>query len=203
MGGGGGGSSTSESGLPDWARPAVESSLNKAVATEGAGGFSHVQDLTPEQLDAFQRQKELGQRGGVLEQIAADSYGATQAYRDAASGTGLFGADAIGQQAQALEGTIGQAQQAQLGNLQGQASRVGGLSSARNQAATTQALTKTGADIAQRELESRRQYALGGAGGVLGAGSGLQNQFQAGTDLTSDVGGALQQQARTRVTQPI
>ena len=42
MGGGGGGSSTSESGLPDWARPAVESSLNKAVATEGAGGFSHV-----------------------------------------------------------------------------------------------------------------------------------------------------------------
>ena len=54
MGGGGGGSSTSESGLPDWARPAVESSLNKAVATEGAGGFSHVQDLTPEQLDAFE-----------------------------------------------------------------------------------------------------------------------------------------------------
>ena len=106
-----GGSSTSESGLPDWARPAVESSLNEAVATEGAGGFSHVQDLTPEQLDAFERRKELGQRGGVLEQIA-DSYGATQAYRGAASGTGLFGADAIGQQAQALEGTIGQAQQA-------------------------------------------------------------------------------------------
>ena len=73
---------------------------------------------------------------------------------------------------------------------------MGGLSSARNQAATTQALTKTGADIAQRELESRRQYALGGAGGVLGAGSGLQNQFQAGTDLTGDVGGALQQQAQ-------
>ena len=196
MGGGGGGSSTSESGLPDWARPAVESSLNKAVATEGAGGFSHVQDLTPEQLDAFQRQKELGQRGGVLEQIAADSYGATQAYRDAASGTGLFGADAIGQQASALEGTIGQAQQAQLGQLQGQLAGRGALSSARGQAATTQALTKTGADIAQRELESRRQYALGGAGGVLGAGSGLQNQFQAGTDLTSDVGGALQQQAQ-------
>ena len=137
MGGGGGGTSTSESGLPDWARPAVEASLNKAVATEGAGGFSHVQDLTPEQQDAFNRRLELGQRGGVLEQVAADSYGATQAYRDAASGTGLFGADAIGQQAQALEGTIGKAQQAQLGQLQGQASRGGALSSARNQKANT------------------------------------------------------------------
>ena len=105
-------------------------------------------------------------------------------------------ADAIGQQASALEGTIGQAQQRQLGTLQGQAANAGALGSARNQAATTQALTKTGADIAQRELESRRQYALGGAGGVLGAGSGLQSQFQAGTDLTGDVGGALQQQAQ-------
>ena len=196
MGGGGGGTSTSESGLPDWARPAVEASLNKAVATEGAGGFSHVQDLTPEQQDAFNRRLELGQRGGVLEQVAADSYGATQAYRDAASGTGLFGADAIGQQAQALEGTIGKAQQAQLGQLQGQASRGGALSSARNQAATTQALTKTGADIAQRELESRRQYALGGAGGVLGAGSQLQQQFGAGVGETEAVGQALQQQAQ-------
>ena len=177
MGGGGGGSSTSESGLPDWARPAVESSLNKAVATEGAGGFSHVQDLTPEQLDAFERRKELGQRGGVLEQVAADSYGATQAYRDAASGTGLFGADAIGQQAQALESTIGTAQANQLGQLQGQSALGGTLGSARQQAQTQQALTKTGADIAQRELESRRQYALGGAGGVLGAGSNIQDQF--------------------------
>ena len=148
MGGGGGGTSTSESGLPDWARPAVEASLNKAVATEGAGGFSHVQDLTAEQQDAFNRRLELGQRGGVLEQVAADSYGATQAYRDAASGTGLFGADAIGQQAQALQGTIGKAQQQQLGQLQGQAATRGALGSARSQASIDQALTKTGSDIA-------------------------------------------------------
>ena len=196
MGGGGGGSQTSESGLPDWARPAVESSLNKAVATEGAGGFSHVQDLTPEQLDAFERRKELGQRGGVLEQVAADSYGATQAYRDAASGTGLFGADAIGQQAQALESTIGTAQANQLGQLQGQSALGGTLGSARQQAQTQQALTKTGADIAPRELESRRQYALGGAGGVLGAGSNIQDQFLTGVGETEAVGSALQQQAQ-------
>lgn len=194
--GGGGASTTSESGLPDWARPAVESSLNKAVATEGAGGFSHVQDLTPEQLDAFGRRKELGQRGGVLDQIASDSYGATQAYRDAASGTGLFGADAIGQQAKALEGTIGQAQKAQLGGLQGQAAQRGALGSARSQASIDQALTKTGADIASRELDARRQASLAGAGGTLGAGQNLQNQFLTGVGQTEDVGSALQQQAQ-------
>ena len=194
--GGGGGSQTSESGLPDWARPAVEASLNKAVATEGAGGFSHVQDLTPEQLDAFGRRAELGQRGGVLEQIAADSYGASQAYRDAAAGQGLFGADALGQQSAALQDRIGQAQQTQLGQLQGQLAGRGGLSSARGQASINQALSKTGADIAQRELESRRQYALGGAGGALGAGQNLQNQFLAGVGQTEQVGQALQQQAQ-------
>ena len=194
--GGGGGSQTTESGLPDWARPAVESSLNKAVATEGAGGFSHVQDLTSEQLDAFGRRKELGQRGGVLDQIAADSYGAGQAYRDAASGTGLFGAGAIGEQAKALEGTISQAQQAQLGGLQGQAAQRGALGSARNQASTTQALTKTGADIAQNELANRRQYALSGAQGTIGSGAGVQDQFLTGVGQTEDVGTALQQQAQ-------
>ena len=194
--GGGGTTTTSESGLPDWARPAIESSLNKAVATEAAGGFGHVQDLTPEQQDAFSRRKELGQRGGVLDQIAADSYGASQAYRDAASGTGIFGADAIGQQAKALESTISDAQRRQLGGLQGQASRGGALGSARSQASIDSALTKTGADIAQKELESRRQYALGGAQGAIGSAGDIQNQFLKGVGQTEDVGTALQQQAQ-------
>ena len=196
--GGGGGSSTSESGLPDWARPAVESSLNKAVATEGAGGFSHVQDLTSEQLDAFGRKAELGQRGGVLDQLGADSYGATQAYRDAAGGTGLFGADALGQQAAALEDTIGQATQKTLGTLQGQFGSGGGagLTSARGQAAANKAITDTGANIAKQELDARRSASLAGAGGVLGAGSEIANQFLRGSDVTESVGGALQQQAQ-------
>ena len=126
----------------------------------------------------------------------ADSYGATQAYRDAASGTGLFGSDALATQSAALQDRIGQAQQTQLGNLQGQLAGRGALSSARGQASVNQALSKTSADIAQRELESRRQYALGGAGGVLGAGSQLQQQFGAGVGETEAVGQALQQQAQ-------
>lgn len=193
---GGGRSSTTEAGLPDWARPAVESALNKAVATEAAGGFSHVQDLSPEQLDAMTRKAELGGRGGVLDQIARDSYGATQAYRDAAAGQGLFGANALGQQANAMSSSIGQATKALGGQMQGGFSRAGALGSARAQASMDQALTKTGAEMAQKELESRRQYALGGAGGTLGAGSALQSQFGAGAGMMQGVGDALQQQAQ-------
>ena len=132
----------------------------------------------------------------MLDQIAADSYGASQAYRDAASGTGIFGADAIGQQAKALESTISDAQRRQLGGLQGQASRGGALGSARSQASIDSALTKTGADIAQKELESRRQYALGGAQGAIGSAGDIQNQFLKGVGQTEDVGTALQQQAQ-------
>ena len=194
--GGGGKSSTSEAGLPDWARPAVEASLNKAVATERAGGFSHVQDLTPEQLDAFGRRSELGQRGGVMDKIAADSYGAGQSYRDAASGTGLFGADALGKQAQALEKSISNAQLGVLGQQQGQFSRAGNLGGARAQASMDQAMAKVGADIAQNELANRRQYALSGAQGTIGSGQNLQNQFLTGVGQTEQVGQALQQQAQ-------
>ena len=90
MGGGGGGTATSESGLPAWARPYVEESLGSAVNLYKQGGFEHVEGLTPEQKQALESQKELGQRGGTFDKIAEDSYAATQAYRDAAGGQGLF-----------------------------------------------------------------------------------------------------------------
>ena len=196
MGGGGGGTSTSSSGLPDWAQPYVESSVGKAVGLEDAGAFSHVEDLTPEQIDAFQRKSELGGRGGVYDQVAADSYGAAQAYRDAASGSGLFGSDALGQQAQALEGTIGRAQSRQLANLNNQASLGGTLGSARNQLATNTALSRTAGDIAGKELAARRQAALTGAGGVIGSGGSIQDQFGTGVAATESVGSALQQQGQ-------
>ena len=191
---GGGGSQTQTSGLPDWARPPVEASLNKAVGLEQAGAFGHVANLAPEQQDAFQRSLEIGQRGGIDDQISFDSYAAAQAYRDAASGQGLFGADAIGQQTQALENTIGEAQRAQLSTLQGQAAQRGALGSARSQASIDQALARTAGDIANQELASRRGFALQGAQGTVGAGSTIQNQFGTGVDRTLRVGQALQEQ---------
>ena len=138
MGGGGGGSATQTSGLPDWAKPYAQEAAGDAISlyrpttdAEGnvteLGAFSHVEGLSPEQLDAFGRKTELGQRGGVYEQIAADSYGAGQAFRDAAGGQGIFGSDALGQQINALEGTIGRAQGNKLAQLNNQASLGGCL----------------------------------------------------------------------------
>ena len=109
-------------------------------------------------------------------------------------GTGLFGADALGQQVQALEGTIGKAQAKQLAGLNNQASLGGTLGSARNQLATQTALSQTAGNIAGKELAARRGHALEGAGGVIGSGAAIQDQFGTGVNATEAVGSAIQQQ---------
>ena len=168
--------------------------LNAGIGTYDAGGFEHVEGLSPEQLDAFQRKKELGARGGVLDSLAGESYNAAGAFRDAATGTGLFGSDAIGEQAKALESTIGDAQRRQLGSLNTGASLGGTLGSARQSAATNRALTDTAADLASSELDKRRQASFAGAEGVIGSGTTIGNQFGAGISATEGVGSAIQQQ---------
>ena len=193
---GGGGTSVSESGLPDWAQPYAEDAVKGAVGEYKAGNYGNVAGLTGGQTDALGRQQELGQRGGALEQIGQDSYGAGQAYRDAASGSGLFGSDALGKQTQALEGSIGTALTDQLGQLNTGASLGGALGSARNQAATERALTQTAGDIAGKELAARRGASLQGAQGVIGSGSQIQDQLGAGVRATQAAGGQLQQQAQ-------
>ena len=195
-GGGGGSTSTQVSGLPEEFKPYITDALATATAAHREGDLSQVAGLTGAQTDAFGRKLELGQRGGVLDQVAADSYGAGQAYRDAAAGRGLFGADALGQQTQALQGTIGTALQDQLGGLNTGASLGGTLGSARQQQATNAALTQTAGQIAADELSARRNAALAGAQGVIGSGSQIQNQFGQGVKATEGVGAALQQQAQ-------
>lgn len=193
MGGGGGGQTTT-SQLPDWAQPYAQKAVEDASALYGQGALSDTAGLNPAQQDALSRQQELGQRGGVLERVAQDSYGAGQAYRDAASGQGLFGADALGQQTKALEGALAPILQGQLGQLQGQASFGGQLGSARQQAAANQALTNTAGQLAAQELGSRRQSALAGAQGAIGSGGNIQSQFGAGVGATGQAGGQIQQQ---------
>lgn len=191
---GGGGSTTSTTGLPDWARPYIEDSLGNAVDLYGSGAYENVAGFTPEQITAMEKQKELGGTGGVYDQIAADSYGATQAYRDAASGTGMFGADALGKQTTAMKDSIGTAVGDVLGQQRGQFQRTGNLGGARAQQSMDSSAMKVGGDMAAAELANRRSAALSGAGGVLGAGSGLQNQFGAGASMLGGVGSAIQQQ---------
>ena len=194
MGGGGGQSQTSSSGLPDWARPYVEDSLASAVDLYGTGAFEHVQGLAPEQQQALQQQAQLAGQGGAFDRIAADSYDATSAYRDAAGGRGLFGAEALGDQATALQDSIGSAVQSQLGQARGGLSRAGQLGSARAQASQDAAALQVGGDLASQELAQRRQAALQGAGGTLGAGGQLQQQLGYGARQLGDVGASIQQQ---------
>ena len=194
MAGGGGQSQTSNSGLPDWAQPYVEESLKSAVDLYGTGAFEHVQGLNQEQTDALGQQKQLAGQGGAFDRIAADSYDATGAFRDAASGRGLFGADALGNQANELQDSIGQAIQGQLGQARGGLSRSGNLGGARAQASQDAAALQVGGDLAANELAQRRQAALQGAGGTLGAGSQLQSQLGYGAQKLGDVGASIQQQ---------
>ena len=196
--GGGGGSSTTEAGLPDWAQPYAEQAVKTAVGQYEGGDFSNVAGLTDAQTGAFDRKLQLAEQGGVLDQIGNDSYAATQAYRDAASGQGLFGADALGQQVNALEDTIGKAQASQLANLNNQASLGGALGSARNQLATNTALARTAGDIASQELGQRRQASLAGAQGVVGSGGAIGDQISRGASTAEGVGSALQQQAQNQ-----
>ena len=194
FGGGGGNTSTATTELPAWAKPYVEDSLGSAVDLYKTGAYENVAGLTPEQVTAFERQKELGGAGGVYDQVAADSYGATQAYRDAASGTGIFGADALGQQTAAMKDSIGTAVGDIIGQQKGQFTRTGNLGGARAQQSMDSSAMKVGGDMAAAELANRRSAALSGAGGVLGAGNTLQQQFGAGASTMGEVGTALQQQ---------
>ena len=192
--GGGGSTTTSTSGLPDWAQPYVKDALGSSTDLYKVGGMSHVEGMTPEQVEALEKTTQLAGTGGVYDQIAADSYGATQAYRDAASGTGLFGADALGQQTTAMKDSIGTAVGDILGQQRGQFSRLGNLGGARAQQSMDSSAMKVGGEMAAAELANRRQAAMSGAGGVLGAGNTLQNQFGAGAATLGQVGTAIQQQ---------
>lgn len=193
-GGGGNKEATKTTGVPDYLQPYIENAAGSATDIYNSGDMSAVAGLTPEQKDAYQRKLELGKRGGMLDSLAADSYGAAGVYRDAAAGTGMYGEDALGKQITAMKETIGSAQQEQLGGLMGQASMGGGLGSARGDAMTGAALSKTGADIATGELAARRAGAMTGAGGVINSGSTIGGQLGAGVAATEGVGGALQQQ---------
>lgn len=192
--GGGGSSSTTTSSLPDWAEPYAKEAVGTAVGLEKAGAFGEVADLTLQQQDALQRQQELGQRGGVIEQIADDAYRAGQVYRDAAGGTGIFGADALGQQTEALQPVIEQQTRDLIGKSLGQQSRLGNLGSARADALTSRTAGDLAGQLAKGELDARRQAAFGGAQGATSSIPTLQSGFTAGTQITGGVGDTLQQQ---------
>ena len=80
----------SNTGVPDWLRPQVEAATQAATNLYDKGALSNVEGLTQAQQDAYKRKLELGQRGGMLDQLGVDSYQAAGAYRDAAQGKGCL-----------------------------------------------------------------------------------------------------------------
>ena len=192
--GGGGGSSTSTTGLPEWAEPYAKEAVQTAVGQYKGGAFEHVEGLTPEQKESLSRSAELGQRGGVLDRAAQDAYTSAQAYRDAASGTGLFGADALSQQQAALTPAIEQATAALIGQQQGALSRGGQLGSARADALTAKTAGDVASNLAANELAQRRGYALQGAQGTIGSTGAIQQGFTAGAQQLGQVGSTIQAQ---------
>ena len=194
MGGSPAAKTITQGGGPDWLLPDVKKAVGGATDLYEGGGLSHVEGLTEEQLDAYKRKKELGQQGGMLDQLAADSYGATSVFKDATQGTGLYGADALGDTITGMKDTIGDAQSQVMGNMMGTASMGGGLGSARGDAMTAGALSNTAASMGMAELNAKRTGAAAGAGSILGAGSTIGNQLGAGIAATEGVGSALQQQ---------
>ena len=198
-GGGGGGTTVTESGVPQEFRPYVTNALQDAQAARQAGALQHVEGFTPEQQDAFSRKLELGQRGGVYDKLAEESYGAAGAYRDAAAGRGLFGADALQQQTEALtaggaDNPITQAVQQAVGQGQTNQALGGALGSARAGAQTQRAGYDAASQLAAGELANRRQGALSGAQGVIGSADPIAGQFGRGVQATEGVGSAIQQQ---------
>lgn len=194
MAGGGTTTTIAQGGVPEWLLPNVKKATGAATDLYESGGLSNVEGLTAEQQDAYRRKLQLGQQGGMLDQLAADSYGATSVFKDAAQGTGLYGANALGNTISGMEDTIGDAQSQVMGNMMGQASMGGGLGSARSDAMTAGAISKTAADMGMAELQAKRMGAAQGANSIIGAGSQIGNQLGAGIAATEGVGSALQQQ---------
>ena len=202
--GGGGGTSTTTSGVPDEWKPYITESLQNAQDAYRAGALSEVAGLTPEQQASYGRQLELGGRGGVYDQLAADSYGAAQAYRDAAGGTGLYGANALQDQTAALtaggaQNPINTAVQQALGQSLGNQALGGTLGSARAGAQTEKAAYDAASGVAAQELAARRQAGLQGAQGVIGSGDAIAGQFGRGAATQEGVGQAIQQQQQNEL----
>ena len=102
-----------------------------------------------------------------------DAYGAAGAYRDAASGEGLFGADALAQQTEALKPAIKDATAALVAEQRGDLSRTGNLGGARADALINRVAADTAGQIAAEELGQRRGFSLQGAQGTVGATGAL------------------------------
>ena len=191
MGGGGGKqTSVSEGGVPDWARPYIESAAKSATDLYGSGGLSNVAGETADQKAAQEAIRNQAGTAGNLPGYA------TGAFKDAATGSGVFGAGAYGDVASQLQPQIDKQVQTALGQQAGGFSRTGNLGGARAQAASASTAGNIATQLAAQEVAAQRQGALSGAQGGLGAAGQAFGQQAAANQALAQSGAGQQQQAQ-------
>ena len=188
---GGGGSkqtSVSEGGVPDWARPYIESAAQDAQGLYKSGALENVAGETADQTAAQDAIRDQAGSAGNLPGYA------TGAFKDAATGQGVFGAGAYGDVANQLQPQIDKQVQTALGQQAGQFSRSGNLGGARAQAASASTAGNIAANLASQEVAAQRQGVLSGAQGGLGAAGQAFGQQAAANQALAQSGTAQQQQ---------
>ena len=171
MGGGGNKTSTTDSGVPDWARPYLESAAQDATGLYGAGALDNVAGTNVDQSTAF---------GG----IRANTADANTTFNEAQRGQGIFGANAYGQVAGQLQPQIDDQVTRALGAQEGAFSQTGNLGGARAQAASAGAAGQIASDMAASEVNAQRGAAMQGADAGLSAYNTLIASGQAQQDQT-------------------
>ncbi len=171
MGGGGNKTSTTDSGVPDWAQPYLESAAQDATGLYSSGSLDNVASLNADQAAAA---------GG----IRANTTDANATFNQAQQGEGIFGADAYGQVASQLQPQIDNQVTRALGQQAGAFSQSGNLGGARAQAASAGAAGQIASDMSSAEVQAQRNSAMGGASAGLNAYSNLAASGQAQQDQT-------------------
>lgn len=169
MGGGGNKTSTTDSGVPDWAKPYLESGAKDATSLYDKGALDNVAGLNKDQNTAA---------GG----IRANTADANATFNDAQHGKGIFGADAYGQVAEQLQPQIDNQVTQALGQQSGAFSQTGNLGGARAQAASAGAAGQIASDMTAAEVNAQRASAMGGADAGLNAYNNLAQSGQAQQD---------------------
>ncbi len=191
--GGGGQTQTTESGVPDWARPYLETAAKDAQALYKNRDLEKVADHSQDQLDAQQ---------AIRDQVTGPQdpnvTTATGVLDQQAQGQGIFGTGAYGTVAEGLKDPIQRQVTDALGQQAGGFSRQGNLGGARAQAAATGTAANIASQLTSQELAAQRAGAAQGAQGLLGASGQQFGQQAAANQALAASGQAQQQQAQNK-----
>ena len=110
---GGGNTQTTSSGVPDWARPYLESAASDAQSLYKGGALDNVAGFQGDQTAAQQQIRDQAGTAGQLNETATGVLG------DQATGGGIFGAGAYGDVAGQLQPQIDDQVQRALGQQAG------------------------------------------------------------------------------------